>query len=189
MSGSAEFSVFKTRLGWAAVVTGARGILRVYLPESRVRGLQERIERDEPSAVRGPSDPDLAAALRRYFGGERVDFGPFRPDFAGRSDFERAVYRTVRGIGWGRTRTYGEVACRIGRPGAARAVGRAMTRNSWPVVVPCHRVVGAGGRLVGFGAPGGLELKRRLIDMEARAPGARRAPVTRGSPRQPRRSP
>ena len=82
------------------------------------------------------------------------------------SDFERAVWRAIAAIPYAQMRTYGQIAADVGDSGAARAVGTACNRNPLPVVVPCHRVVGAGGKLVGFG--GGLPRKRFLLELEAR---------------------
>ncbi|MCM0676347.1 methylated-DNA--[protein]-cysteine S-methyltransferase [Micromonospora phytophila] len=102
--------------------------------------------------------------LRAYFAGKLTEFGV--PVAApGGSDFERAVWREMTRIPYGETLTYGEVARRVGDPGAARAVGVACNRNPVPVIVPCHRIVGAGGKLVGFG--GGLPRKVRLLELEA----------------------
>ncbi|MFC8618293.1 methylated-DNA--[protein]-cysteine S-methyltransferase [Micromonospora purpureochromogenes] len=104
------------------------------------------------------------AELRAYFAGELTDFGV--PVAARRgSEFERAVWREMTRIPYGETLTYGEVARLVGDPGAARAVGVACNRNPIPVLVPCHRIVGAGGKLVGFG--GGLPRKVRLLELEA----------------------
>ena len=80
--------------------------------------------------------------------------------------FERSVYEVTRAIPPGETLTYGEVARRIGEPGAARAVGQALGANPLPIVIPCHRVLGAGGQLVGFSANGGTETKRRMLLIE-----------------------
>ncbi|ASW57291.1 methylated-DNA--[protein]-cysteine S-methyltransferase [Plantactinospora sp. KBS50] len=114
-----------------------------------------------------PPDPALRAVLaelRAYFAGELTEFtAPLAADRG--SDFERAVWREMTLIPYGQTRTYGEVAARVGDPGGARAVGVACNRNPIPVIVPCHRIVGAGGKLVGFG--GGLDRKRRLLELEA----------------------
>ncbi|MFY1573690.1 methylated-DNA--[protein]-cysteine S-methyltransferase [Verrucosispora sp. WMMD703] len=105
------------------------------------------------------------AQLRAYFAGELTDFGV--PVTVPRgSDFERAVWREMTRIPYGETLTYGEVARRVGDPGAARAVGVACNRNPIPVIVPCHRIIGAGGKLVGFG--GGLDRKVKLLELEAR---------------------
>jgi methylated-DNA-[protein]-cysteine S-methyltransferase len=115
----------------------------------------------------GSLDRRLAAAaeqLRAYFAGQLTTFELTLSVPRG-SAFERAVWAELSRIPYGRTRTYGEVAAAAGDPGAARAVGVACNRNPLPVVVPCHRVVGAGGKLVGFG--GGLGRKRFLLELEA----------------------
>jgi len=114
------------------------------------------------------SEPRLDAAvaeLRAYFAGELTDFSLPLSVRRG-SDFERAVWHQMRLIPYGEMRTYGEVAAAVGDPGAARAVGVACNRNPIPIIVPCHRIVGAGGKLVGFG--GGLPRKRYLLELEAR---------------------
>ncbi|MGX7677216.1 methylated-DNA--[protein]-cysteine S-methyltransferase [Plantactinospora sp. DSM 117369] len=116
-------------------------------------------------------DPDTAglpaavAQLRAYFAGELTEFAVPLSVRRG-SEFERAVWTEMSKIPYGETRTYGEVAAAVGDPGAARAVGVACNRNPIPVIVPCHRIVGAGGKLVGFG--GGLPRKRQLLELEAR---------------------
>lgn len=107
----------------------------------------------------------VARELGEYLSGERRKFTfPIRP--AG-SEFERRVWKELARIPYGRTKTYGEVARAIGNPHAARAVGGANGRNPIPIVVPCHRVVAAGGKLGGFG--GGLSLKKKLLDLETTA--------------------
>jgi len=104
----------------------------------------------------------VARQLDEYFAGRRREFDvPVRVDG---SPFERRVWREVRAIPYGQTASYGEIARRIGRPGAARAVGLANARNPVCVVVPCHRVVGADGALTGYS--GGLERKRALLTLE-----------------------
>lgn len=120
-----------------------------------------------PADPTGPTGPVAAAAaqLRAYFAGELTDFALPVSIRAG-SDFERAVWAALRHIPYGQTRTYGQVAAAVGDPAAARAVGVACNRNPVPLVVPCHRVVGAGNRLVGFG--GGLPRKRFLLELESR---------------------
>ena len=112
-----------------------------------------------------PNSP--ARQLRDYFRGERKDFEvEVEPDTA--SDFDRAVWKTLREVHGGHTVTYGELARRAGFPGAARAVGGAMRRNPIPIVIPCHRVVGQGGEITGFGM--GLWRKRWLLDHEGSWP-------------------
>ncbi|MDP9814928.1 methylated-DNA--[protein]-cysteine S-methyltransferase [Spirilliplanes yamanashiensis] len=111
--------------------------------------------------ARGPAADDLAA----YFAGALTTF-TVPVELRGGSAFERAVWGEIARIPYGETVTYGHIAHALGEPGAARAVGTACNRNPVPVLVPCHRVVGAGGKLVGFG--GGLDRKRRLLELEAR---------------------
>ncbi|MFI9640390.1 methylated-DNA--[protein]-cysteine S-methyltransferase [Micromonospora sp. NPDC051925] len=115
------------------------------------------------SSGAGPADRAVAE-LRAYFAGELTEFTV--PVAVPRgSEFERAVWQEMTLIPYGETLTYGEVARRVGDPGAARAVGVACNRNPIPVIVPCHRIVGAGGKLVGFG--GGLPRKVKLLELEA----------------------
>jgi methylated-DNA-[protein]-cysteine S-methyltransferase len=112
-----------------------------------------------------PATGDVATEFGAYFAGELTDFAlPIR--IVRGSDFERAVWDALLRIPYGEMRTYGDIAKEIGDVGAARAVGTACNRNPVPVIVPCHRVVGAGGKLVGFG--GGLPRKRGLLELEAR---------------------
>jgi methylated-DNA-[protein]-cysteine S-methyltransferase len=105
---------------------------------------------------------DAKRQLEEYFAGERTTFDiPLAPDGA---PFEREVWHALEGIPYGETVSYGEIARRVGQPGAARAVGTANGRNPIAVIVPCHRVIGANGALTGFG--GGLERKRLLLELE-----------------------
>jgi methylated-DNA-[protein]-cysteine S-methyltransferase len=107
----------------------------------------------------------LVDKLQRYFEGEAVAFDePLDPSIG--TDFQREVWAITRAIPRGQTRTYGQVARQAGRSvGVARAVGQAMARNPWPVIVPCHRVVGHDGGLTGFG--GGVTMKQEMLNMEA----------------------
>jgi O-6-methylguanine DNA methyltransferase len=106
---------------------------------------------------------DVQDKLRRFYDGQPVTFDePL--DMSRATDFQRRVWEATRRIPRGQTRTYTEIARQVGSPRAARAVGQAMAGNPWPPIVPCHRVVGHGGRLTGFG--GGLDMKRRLLEME-----------------------
>jgi methylated-DNA-[protein]-cysteine S-methyltransferase len=107
---------------------------------------------------------ELRRQLEQYFTGERQDFDL---ELAPRgTDFQLAVWRALREIPYGVTRSYGELAAMLGRPSASRAVGRANATNPIPVIVPCHRVIGADGSLTGFG--GGLQAKSALLELEAR---------------------
>lgn len=115
------------------------------------------------------SDRTIFQAILRYFGGEVIDFSDYNVDLSDLTEFQRNVLEEVRKIPYGETATYQELACRIGREGAARAVGTAVARNPYPVIIPCHRVVSSTG-IGGFcGETCGekVELKRRMLEMEA----------------------
>src|SRR5687767_14800028 len=120
---------------------------------------------DGAGPVDDPGLKDAVDELRAYFAGELTEFSVPLSVRRG-SDFERAVWHQMTLIPYGEMRTYGEVAAAVGDPGGARAVGVACNRNPIPVIVPCHRIVGAGGKLIGFG--GGLPRKRFLLELEAR---------------------
>jgi methylated-DNA-[protein]-cysteine S-methyltransferase len=109
---------------------------------------------------------DLVDRLKSYAAGKVVDFGDVRIDDRHLTPFGRKITSACRQIARGGTKTYGELATRCGSPGAARAVGQVMARNRYPLVVPCHRVLAAGGVLGGFSAPQGLTMKRRLLALE-----------------------
>jgi methylated-DNA-[protein]-cysteine S-methyltransferase len=118
----------------------------------------------------GPAAPGAvltraAEQLGEYFAGTRSEFA-LPLEIRGGTGFERAVWARIAAIPYGETATYGQLAAEVGQPDAARAVGIACNHNPLPIVVPCHRVVGAGGKLVGFG--GGLPRKRYLLELEAR---------------------
>jgi len=113
-----------------------------------------------------------AALLARYFGGERVAFD-LPLDLEEFTPFQRSVYRVVAGIPYGTALSYLEVAAACGSPKGARAIGGAMARNPLPILIPCHRVVGASGVMTGFTAPGGVASKRELLLMEGAAFDAR----------------
>lgn len=112
-----------------------------------------------------PGTHPAVAELTGYFAGTLTSFS-VPVELRGGSAFERAVWAQIAAIPYGEMRTYGAIATALGDPGAARAVGTACNHNPVPVIVPCHRVVGAGGKMVGFG--GGIDRKRRLLELEAR---------------------
>ncbi len=150
----------KKRLGQFGVVTAS-----VSLVVTTRGGVVYAIDL-HGTADRGPDtsfEQQVALEITEYFDGRRRTFG-FPIDLHG-SPFETEVWTALQNIPYGSTVTYGELAAGLGRPGAARAVGSANGRNPIPIVVPCHRVIAAGGKLGGYG--GGLTLKRQLLDLEA----------------------
>ena len=156
----------QTAAGWVGVAWSERGLLAVTLPEGDESAVLCRLPASNAPVPEPPAGLDLAVLaekLRGYFQGEQVVFDePLDPGPG--TEFQRRVWALTRAIPRGQTRTYGQLAREAKAPGAARAVGQAMARNPWPVIVPCHRVVGHDGRLTGFG--GGLPLKQRMLEME-----------------------
>jgi methylated-DNA-[protein]-cysteine S-methyltransferase len=156
----------ETTWGWVGIAWSARGLARVTLPQPS----EGDVLRQLPAAAKARPEPPpgldpalLLEKLRRYVDGEDVVFDePLDPAIGG--EFQRTVWALCRVIPRGQTSTYGELARQAGSPAASRAVGQAMARNPWPIVVPCHRVLGSNGRLTGFG--GGLEMKRAMLLME-----------------------
>jgi methylated-DNA-[protein]-cysteine S-methyltransferase len=154
---NAFFDTIESPIGTLTVVVNGDGALTHVLFEG-----QSAPAGAVPDAARCAA---AAAQLREYFRGERTDFDlPLAP--AG-SEFQRRVWDALVGVGYGAVTDYGSLGARIGRPGAARAVGRANATNPIPIVIPCHRVIGANGSLTGYA--GGLEAKRLLLDLESRA--------------------
>jgi len=165
---TAGIAAFDTELGTCAVRWTERGIAGVRLPSPRTADLP-RLDGmiGVPVPVR-----EAIGAIARLLAGESVDLGFVVLDDEEIDPFCREVYAATRAVQPGSTATYGEIARAIGRvdPEGARDVGAALARNPTPIVVPCHRVVGANGKLTGFSAPGGLETKRRMLALEG-APG------------------
>ena len=164
------FCLFDTSIGRCAIAWNRAGVLRVALPGATDAQTGERaITQHLPGAV--ASDPPASiqraiASITLHLAGGRADLSRIRLDLDGLPPFSRQVYEAARAIPSGSTISYGELAERLGRPGAARAVGQALGRNPFPVVVPCHRVLAAGGRIGGFSAGGGVETKRRMLALE-----------------------
>jgi methylated-DNA-[protein]-cysteine S-methyltransferase len=167
------FALFDTALGACAVAWGPRGIVGVALPEHDPARLRRRIHKHHPEAVEATPPPAVQQAiedLAALLAGESRDLTRVEVDLEGVSPFHRRVYEIARAIRPGSTMTYGEVAAAAGEPRGAQAVGQAMGANPVPLIVPCHRVLAAGGALGGFSAPGGTETKRRLLVLEGALP-------------------
>ena len=161
--------LFETRSGWCWTALSERGVRAFRLPLER----REDAARLAPSLAAddrpcGELAFELVRQVRADFDGQRETFD-LRLDWSGATEFCCAVWSATRAIPYGATATYGDLARKLGRPGAARAVGRALGANPIPLIVPCHRVIAANGALCGFSAEGGAEVKRRLLDFEAGA--------------------
>ncbi len=165
MADFAHIAVHSTPLGPAWSAWSEQGLVRFSFEAIGLGGLSGHHGVD----LRGESR-ELERLLKRYFRLGRESFAAVRVDLSHATAFTTRVYRACRAIEPGRTKTYGELAGIVGSAGASRAVGSAMARNRIPIIIPCHRVVGASGRLCGFSAPGGLETKRTLLDLEKQSP-------------------
>lgn len=165
---SAGFALFDTPIGACGIAWTPRGLCGVQLPEADRSAALARLARRFPEL--DPAEPaevePVIAEVRAHFAGKAVDYGQVKLDSTGIHAFERAVYAAARSIPFGETRTYGAVAALVGDPAAAQAVGQALGRNPWPIVVPCHRVTAADGRTGGFSAAGGVTTKLRLLEIE-----------------------
>lgn len=167
------FAVFETAIGVCGIAWGPRGITGVQLPEKDAATTRARLARrcvgaresKPPLAVRRAMD-GIVALLRR----EPCDLASVALDMDAVPEFHRRVYEVARTIPPGSTLTYGDIAARLGDPGAARAVGRALGANPFAIIVPCHRVLAAGGRTGGFSATGGVAMKLRLLAIEGVSP-------------------
>ncbi len=163
---STREAIFQTGWGWGGVVVGREGIMQMILPEGREDLVRARIRSRYPGLQEGEKGTEgVRKALKRYFSGKRVDFD-FPLDLSPYSDFQRRVWEVVRTIPYGEIKSYQWVAVRLGDPRGGRAVGGALAKNPVPVIIPCHRVVRKDGRLGGFSAPGGIELKRSMLELE-----------------------
>lgn len=153
-------------VGWLAPVMGPHGLVAMLtgVSDTAVRPL---LAKQFPGVVWGQSGElgQVETELREYFAGRRRAFS-LACDLTGLTPFTRLVLEALRQIPYGETVSYGELARRVGRPRAARAVGAVMAHNRWPIILPCHRVIGVGGDLVGYSGGRGLESKRWLLDWE-----------------------
>lgn len=166
---STRFTLIETALGVVAVAWRGDRIVRIRLPQPSAAATEEAIFRDLPDAIRAPAEgqvKSLVERLQKHMSGEPQLFDDVELDLSSAPPFHRLVYEHTRAVRPGRTVTYGELAEMVGSPGAARAVGQAMARNRFLIVIPCHRVVAASRRPGGFSASGGVLTKARLLEIE-----------------------
>ena len=160
------FALFATEIGACGIAWSERGVIGVQLPEGSEPATRARLQRRFPDVREAAPLNDVAAAIdaiRALLGGAAADLGTVALDLDGVPPFARRVYEVARTIPPGATLTYGEIATRLDTPADARDVGQALGQNPFPLIVPCHRVVAAGGKLGGFSARGGVATKRRLL--------------------------
>jgi methylated-DNA-[protein]-cysteine S-methyltransferase len=165
-----HYVIFETAGGFCGIAWNEVGITRFQLPTRSADATEHLLLRHIPGAEPAAPTPEVAeaeAAVKRYFEGEQTDFSDIKLDLDGQDAFFRRIYDAARQIGWGHTTTYGALAKQLGvGPEAARDVGQAMARNPVALIIPCHRVLAAGGKIGGFSAPGGSLSKMKMLELE-----------------------
>jgi methylated-DNA-[protein]-cysteine S-methyltransferase len=165
-----HFFIFETGSGFCRIAWNNAGITRFQLPAKRADGAQRMLLRRAPGAKQGAPTPEVVeavAAVKRYFEGKETDFSRFKLDLGEQAPLFQRIYAAARQVKWGRTTTYGALAKELGAgPEAAPDVGQAMAKNPVALIIPCHRVLAAGGKVGGFSAPGGSAAKRRMLALE-----------------------
>ena len=156
------YTVFSTPLGWMGLLGSPAGLRQAVLPQPSSQAVQHILSQTE--AI--PDDSffgDLPRRINKYLSGEPLIFNEAL-DIRSATSFQQQVWQTLCKVPYGQTRSYHWLACEVGRPNAARAVGQALAANPLPIIVPCHRVITSQGKLGGFA--GGLALKRHLLKLE-----------------------
>ena len=178
-----HYHVFETAMGFCAIAWSNAGVARFQLPTKTAEAAERMMRRRAFGAEPGRPPEDIAAvieAAKRYFDGEEIDFSQVPVDLADHDAFFAQIYDALRRVGWGGTTTYGALAKEVGAGRErARDVGEAMAKNPAPLIIPCHRVLAAGGKIGGFSAPGGSKQKPecsnwRVFASALRKPGSNR---------------
>lgn len=170
-----HYTLFQTAVGWAGLAWADQGLVGAYLPERDPETVRRGLLRRFPEAGEAGA-PDILEpvidGVRALLRGEKADLSAATLDMARTPAFNAQVYAIARTIPAGETLTYGEIAARLGDKLLAREVGVALGQNPWPIIVPCHRVTAAGGKLGGFSARGGAHTKLKLLSIEGAAAAA-----------------
>jgi methylated-DNA-[protein]-cysteine S-methyltransferase len=163
------FTLFDTAIGRCGLAWSARGVMGVQLPEADAAKTRDRLLQRFPEALEAKPEAEVKRAedaIVLLLRGEPSDLSAIPLDMNSVPPFHRRVYDAARKLRYGTTATYGSLAEQIGAQGAARAVGQALARNPFALIVPCHRVVASNGKMGGFSADGGVGTKRRLLAIE-----------------------
>ena len=166
---TAGHAVLETVIGFMGIAWSEKGLIRLCLPERSHEAVERRLLRHggvSASTAQPPWVVELIAAIKAYAAGEDVDFSGVPVDLDGVDDFRLAIYDAARKLSFGETTTYGELAKTAGHAGLARETGAALGANPVPLVIPCHRILAAGGKIGGFSAPGGSNTKEKMLAME-----------------------
>jgi methylated-DNA-[protein]-cysteine S-methyltransferase len=163
-----KYVIFETKWGYFGLAGTESALWRTSLPEPEPKKIESRLLKNLPDAwFDKVYFKTLQQQITSYFEGACVDFSPdIAIDFNGFGGFSRKVLAACRNIKFGQKITYSGLAQKAGRPAASRAVGNALAKNPLPLIVPCHRVLRSDGKMGGFSAPGGVSLKKRMLDLE-----------------------
>lgn len=181
------FALFDTSIGYCGIAWGEKGegLAGVQLPEASAAATRARMQvRFAQTPETSPPDwvQVMVARITASLEGVHDDFADIALDMSGVPPFNQRVYEVARAIVPGQTLTYGEVAARLGEPGASRAVGQALGHNPFAPVVPCHRVLAAANRSGGFSAGGGVSTKLKMLESEGARFGAQPGLFDSGAP-------
>ena len=167
---AAAFTTFETAAGLCSIAWNGNGISGFQLATDDPGDVERWRRRRVLQAVPGIPDQFVAGVvdmIKRYFAGEPIDFSGVAVDLSGQTEFFTRIYTALRRVSYGQTTTYGALAKELGvGPEMARDVGVAMSKNPIPLIIPCHRVLAAGGKAGGFSAPGGVENKIKMLELE-----------------------
>jgi methylated-DNA-[protein]-cysteine S-methyltransferase len=161
-------ATFSTPIGWIGLSGQGGELTSVYVGHASSGSIRARAVVDADVLEEGDWNPALRSLFEAYADGEVVSFDSIEIRLPEMTAFRRQIVEATRNIGYGQTVSYGELALQAGHPGAARAVGTVMSSNRFPILIPCHRVLAAGGKLGGYTSPAGIQLKQTLLEMEAR---------------------
>jgi methylated-DNA-[protein]-cysteine S-methyltransferase len=170
MSTMHRYTIFETARGIGAIVWADIGISGFRLPGETAEETRRAMLRRFPSSLEAEPSPEVGQVVERvktYFVGDPVDFSDLALDLSGQTDLYRRIYDATRRLGWGKATTYGTLAGELELgPAGAWTIGQAMAKNPIPLIIPCHCVLAAGGKLGGFSAPGGTTSKQRMLELE-----------------------
>jgi len=170
-----KYALFETAIGWTGIAWGDNGLIGSHLPERDQTVARASLLRRFPGLAEAGTPPEVAGVIHgigALLRGEKPMLLEARLDLSGVPEFNAKVYAITRRIPPGETMTYGAIALRIGDRHLAQQVGGVLGRNPWPIIVPCHRVTAAGGKLGGFTARGGVQTKLKLLAIEGAPPAA-----------------
>ena len=160
-------TVFESDLGWMGVQWVGKLVVRTTFGHADPGSALEKLPyEDDPRERLNQAQAALVKAMCRNASGRKVDFSRIELETSDFTPFQLAVLKACRAVVWGETETYGGLAASAGSPRAARAAGSVMSKNRFPIIVPCHRIIASGHRPGGFTAPGGVSMKERMLQME-----------------------